>query len=198
MYHATQTPVVVKKGGFLSAVAYGVFGTLIAAIICGSGLGLYGLNIADRKSSEFMMLGKGLVSSLPEIRDNLPPIMADLLDDQRDLGYRDNLSVATRIVGDEDDSRLVVEVANEGPKAVTLLSARITLDDEDGIPIREFVTYVATPVATCDEWRGPLLPESTRRFSYRLRRTWPADATVEITEIRVWNGQTHEQLASSR
>ena len=181
-----NSPVVVKKSGFLSALAYGVFGTLIAAVICGSGLGLYGLNIADRKSSEIIMLGRGLLGSIPEIQESLPPILADLLDDQRDLAYRRELDVSARIVGDEDHARLLIEVANEGSKAVTLMSMRVTLDDENGIPLRDLTTYVATPIAVEDEWRGPLLPDSTRRYSYRLRRTVPADVSIEITELRVW------------
>ena len=186
-----QSPVVVKKGGFFSALAYGVFGTLIAAVICGSGLGLYGLNIADRKSSEAITLGQALLGSIPDIQQSLPPILADLLNDQRDLSYRGELAISARIVGDEDRSRLVIEVANKGSKAVTLMSMRVTLDDKDGVPLRDLTTYVATPIAVEDEWRGPLLPDSTRRYSYRLR-TMPADASIEITELRVWNPPEEE------
>ena len=185
-----NSPVVVKKGGFFSALAYGVFGTLIAAVICGSGLGLYGLNIADRKSSEIIMLGHGLLGALPDIQEALPPVLADILNDRRDLEYRNHLDISTQVLPNADSekyTRYMVEVTNNGPKAISVLSLRVTLDDENGIPLREHTTYLATPIAVEDEWRGPLLPGSTRRVTYPVRKPWPDKATAEITELRVWD-----------
>ena len=45
-------PMVVKRGGFLSAVAYGLFGTITAAIVCGAGVGLYAVNVVDRRGRD--------------------------------------------------------------------------------------------------------------------------------------------------
>ena len=65
---------------------------------------------------------------------------------------------------------------------------------EDGIPISERRVYAATPF-TCDEgeWRGPLLPEESRRFVVRhyVKRgavRCEEGIRVGIADIRIWNG----------
>ena len=184
--------VIVKKGGFLSALAYGFFGTLTTIIVCGSGLAFYGLHIEDSKSDTIFDLARTAVTSFPEMIQSLPPVLADALNDHRDPEYRDYLTTSVRIVPDTDDDRyrrIVVKVQNTGDKTVTLLSGHLVLEDDDGVPIREFSTYVATPLAIEDEWRGPLFPGAKRQFSYRLKNPQPEQASLEISELRVWDGQ---------
>jgi hypothetical protein len=184
--------VIVKKGGFLSALAYGFFGTLTTIIICGSGLAFYGLHIVDSKSDTLVGLAQTAFESFPDIVKSLPPVFADALNDHRDPEYRDFLTTSVRIVPDKDDDRyrrIVVKVQNTGDKTVSLLSGHLVLEDADGVPIREFSTYVATPLAIEDEWRGPLFPGAKRQFSYRLKHPHPEQASLEISELRVWDGQ---------
>lgn len=182
--------VVIKKGGFLGSLALGVFGTLTAAIVCGSGLGIYALNIMDRKAGEMLEFGQGVVGNLPEIAESLPPVLSDALSDRRDPTYRKHVDATVRVVPSKDGdrkTRILVEVTNNGPETVTMMSAAISLEDEGGVPIRDFSAYVATPIAIENEWRGPLMPGSTRRFAYNLRSPVPANANIEITDLRVWD-----------
>ena len=119
-------------------------------------------------------------------------LLADAIDDRRDLSYRPHIDATIDLLGEGSRSVTpVVEVTNNGNQIVSLLSMRVSLEDEDGIPSREMTVYAATPVAIDSDWRGPLLPGSKRRFALRSSR-YSRDvdfATVEINELRVWNGE---------
>lgn len=185
--------VVVKKGGVLTALVSGVFGTLIVCVICGSALGWYALNMFDRSVGNVFGVGKSLIAALPEWAEALPPPVAELLNDQRRPDYRDQLDVSVRTVSTgrrADQSRVVVKVHNQGDQTVTLLTARIVLKDDAEVPQHEYRTCIATPITIDDgDWRGPLLPGSTRELAW-----WVFDddkglsASLEITDLRVWNG----------
>jgi len=185
--------VVVRKGGFLSALFHGVFGFLTVVVLCASGLGIYGLHIADGTVGAVLNLTGSIVSGLPEWQQNLPPLLAETLDDRRAPDYRDQIDVSVRTVPsprDRDRELTVVEVVNRGSETVTVLALTVVLEDADGVPCREMRTYAATPVTIDeDEWRGPLLPDSRRRFTVcRYGHDDDLTATVEISELRVWNG----------
>lgn len=201
-------PVYDKRGGFLSSLARGFFGLLITVVICAAGIGLYGLNIADRRAGDLLELTESVAKVLPEWRESLPPALADAIDDRRAPEYRDQLEVSVRPADrDANDrhERVVVEVANRGDQTVSLLAGRIVLTSEDGTPIREEATYVATPLTIEDEWRGPLLPGETRRFTVDLhcRGKQATGASLEITDLRVWRGpqpqlaQPEQQLSAA-
>ncbi|MBU0639425.1 MAG: hypothetical protein KKB50_11220 [Planctomycetes bacterium] len=201
---STMPSVIVKKGGVLSALAYGFFTFLTTTVVCASCLAFYGLVIVDTKTSDVLAFANGLSDgafsaltelhkSLPEWQKALPPALADSINDRRDPGYREQLDVRVRIVDDEESrtsALAVIEVTNNGTKTISLMTARIILDDERGVPVRELATFVATPLALCDdEWRGPLLPDETRRFTRRVQRSASEmTASIEITELRVWAG----------
>ncbi len=189
---STAPTVVVRKGGALSALVSGVFATLIVCIVCGAALGWYTLNIADRKASEVLGAGQMLLMSMPEWRDSLPPALADMLHDRRAPEYRAQLEVLAEVIagqGRHHSPRAVITVTNNGAATVTLLTARIVLVDEAGLPQCERRVFIATPLTLDeDEWRGPLLPGATRRFSRSLcglDSVMPV--TVEITDVRVWS-----------
>ena len=186
-----MSPVVVKKMGFFPALFLGLFGTIIASVVCAAGLGFYGLNIVDNKAGDVLALGQGLIRGLPEFQEALPPALADLLDDKRDPQYRRNIDVEARIVPDrnrDDRGRAVITVTNNGDETVSLMSLRVVLEDDRQVPIREMVTYAATPVTIDDQWRGPLLPGSTRKFSVcTWRGSGELDVSAEVTDLRVWN-----------
>jgi hypothetical protein len=187
-----QSPtVVVRKGGFLSALAIGLFTFLTGAVVCASAVAFYGLHIVDNRSGDVVSTVQTIVAALPEWRRALPPAVSEALQDERDPSYREELTVAARIVpasGRSDASTAIIEVTNNGERTVSLLALRVALEDGSGVPLESFSTYVATPLAIGDDdWRGPLLPGSTRRISEgRWVSGRAARATVEVNELRVW------------
>jgi hypothetical protein len=190
---STGPTVVVKRGGVLTALVSGVFATLIALILCGAGLGWYGLNLVDRKSSEIFGMGRDVLAAFPKLRESIP-VLAEGLDDRRAPDYRDQLETSVTVKqggARRSFTQAVVEVKNKGAETVTLLTGRVVLTDEDGVP-HEQSTYVATPFTIDnDGWRGPLLPGSTRRFAVHVWIDTSAvkEAELEITDLRLWNHQ---------
>jgi hypothetical protein len=182
--------VFVTKHGFLSSLVLGLCGMISITVICATAVGLYGLYIVDDKIEDLVGASPDMVEALTDWQAALPPALADAIDDRRDLNYRPQVDASVELLG--TDSRLtpVIEVVNQGDKVVTLLSMRVTVEDDEGIPDKEMAVYAATPITIDHEWRGPLLPGSTRRFALRSGRLGrdAALASLEITELRVWNG----------
>lgn len=184
--------VIVNKGGFLAALAKGLFGTIIVIVICGTALGVYGMRIVDHHATSVTEL---VASAWPEWQKALPPCLADAVNDRRAPEYRQALDVAARVatVGEYDDDRvLVVEITNNGTEVVSLLGLHVVLEDERGVPVRDWQLLAATPLMLDHDWRGPLQPGSTRRIVERVRRATAGDlkAAVETTELRIWNRPT--------
>ena len=185
--------VVVRKSGFFSALVIGLFTFLTGAVVCGTAVAFYGLHIVDHRSGDVVETVKSVVEALPKWRSALPPAVSDALQDQRDPAYRSELEVTARVMpgrGRSDRPVVVIEITNNGTRTVSLMSARVTLEDENGVPLESFSTYLATPLAVGEgdgEWRGPLLPGSTRRVTVE---DWSARgvarAGVEVNELRVW------------
>jgi len=186
-----QAPsVIVKKDGFFTAVARGFFGLLTTAVVCVTGLGIYSLHIVDRKFGDIKSIGESVVSGLPKWRESLPPVVADAINDRRAPDYASNIDVKVRLVEGKrrDRQRAVIEVTNHGAETISLLSLNIRLEDSDGVPVRAFTTYAATPLALNEgDWRGPILPNSkARKFSYEVPVSdYDLCAVAEIADIRV-------------
>jgi hypothetical protein len=84
----------------------------------------------------------------------------------------------------------VVTVTNRGSEIVSVLALRVVLVDEAGVPVEQEVSYAATPLACHDEWPGPILPGETRRYRVREHvRATGLTPQIEVTEVRVWNGE---------
>lgn len=185
--------------GFMSVAALGLSSVLVTAIVCGTGITMYGLRVLDQKSDNLVDLVHEAAKSLPEIRAALPPALADAIDDVRAPEYRDELAISTDL-GEKQDRwgyrRATVKVENRGDKTVSLLSMRIVGLDKTGEPASEANVWAATPIQIEDDWRGPLLPRETRRVVVRafcgdeVRTIEP-----EITEIRTWVPGTQEEHA---
>lgn len=185
--------VVVKRGGVLSALISGFFGLLTTAVLCGSGLAAYGLYLLDGRLGEAIRVGGQFVAGLPEWSERLPPALASVLSDRRAPEYSDRLDVRVQLVEDHHrrgSGLALVEVRNDGPETVTVLALNIVLVDEDQVPVGEVRTYAATPVLLpVSDWRGPILPGSSRTFARRVRGERPGvSARVEISELRVSAG----------
>lgn len=189
--------VIVKKGGFLSSVAHGLFGLLITVVICACLLGLYGLYLANGWFREALSAGESIVTALPQWRQAFPPALSDAVNDRRDPDYRESLDVDVSLAPSSGNERpmVVLSVHNRGDETVSLLSVRITLEDGRGAPIYAYNEYIATPIALGDteDWNGPLLPHSQRKVAKSVRRSAEAEELeprVEVTELRLWVPQS--------
>jgi hypothetical protein len=204
---STVPTVIVRKGGFLSAFFSGLFGFLIAVVVCASGLGLYALHVVDSKLDSLFGMPGEVISGLSQWQQNLPRLVAETLDDRRAPEYRDQIAITVQTVpSPEHSSRevTVVGVTNNGSETITVLALNITLEDANGVPISERCVYAATPIALDeDPWRGPLLPAESRRFivqqrgSYRSSSPRSLESTVSVAEIRLWTRPAEKQPASS-
>jgi len=184
-------PVYVKRTSFLSALVYGVFGFLTSVVLSAAGVGVYALHIADGRAGDLLSFGESFLAGWPEFQAALPPALTDAIQDRRAPDYLSQMDVSVRIEPRDDDrsARAVVEVTNNGPKTVTLMALNVSIGDENHIPLSDFVTYAATPFAIDDgDWRGPLLPGSTRRYGRTIRHANANELTamVEVSELRVW------------
>lgn len=183
-----QAPsVIVKKDGFFTAVARGFFGLLTTAVVCATGLGIYSLHVIDKKFGDIKSIGESVVSGLPKWRESLPPVLADAMNDRRAPDYVSNIEVKVRLV-DGKRRRAVIEVANKGQETISLLALNIRLEDSEGVPVRTFNSYAATPLALNDgDWRGPILPNSEpRKFFCEINVPEnELNAVAEIADIRV-------------
>jgi hypothetical protein len=173
----------------LTALVTGVFGTLMILLVCGTAVSIYGMNIADRNFGQLLVTGEDVLDSLPEWVDSLPPV-AEMLNDSRTPSYRAQLEASVAPARHEDAALTTIRVKNTGSETVTLLTARIVYSDEKGVPLAERRAFIATPLTIDeDEWRGPLLPGSDRKFVIRAPRTEnDLIPSLEITDVRVWNG----------
>lgn len=198
--YAYQQPVVhTKKRTFFSTLALGLSAVIVTTIASGTGIILYGMNIADRKSDNLTGLIEEAVQNLPEFIDSLPPALADVFHDQRSPEYARQLDVSVRLADTRTRNgrvRPIVEVRNSGDEMVSLLSMRIVILDAQGDPVAEMNEWIATPIAADHDWRGPLLPDATRTIPIRSHRCYditdPIESlqvTYEITDVRTWDRQ---------
>ena len=187
--------VIVNKGGPLTALVKGVFGIVMVIVVCGTALGLYALRMADRElggiTQQVLAAIPDVVRALPEWQKGLPPQLADALNDRRAFEYRGSLDVATKVRSgrglDDGDAVVTIEVTNNGDEVLSLLTLRLLVED-DSTKAADMNVVVATPAAIGD-WRGPLLPGQSRRIPQVIREVvGEPKVTVEVTDVRVWNG----------
>lgn len=189
------------RKGFFATAAMGLSAVAVTLICSGTLLGLYGLRIVDKKTGNLVDLARSAVTSLPELADSLPPVLADLVSDRRQPDYASHIAVSVRLAGaaSQVGHRPVVEVRNNGDQVVSLLSMRVIVLDAAGEPVSESNEWAATPIAADHDWRGPLLPGATRRFATGCRFVGGGgDAEsfrveYEITDIRVWLPEEEER-----
>ena len=181
----------------LTALFLGATAVLVAVITSASIIAIYAMNVGDRWGGDVIDLVNGAVTNLPETIKSLPPVVGDMLDDRRTPEYAEQLAVQVRLVPDERGRGVqpVVSIENRGTKTVTLLALRVVAMDDAGNPVTAWNEYAATPVAIDHDWRGPILPSSTRRLSLCGRHGVHGDVTAEweITDIRVWSESAKDQ-----
>jgi len=184
-----------KRHTFLSSLAMGLSAIVITIVISCTVLIIYGIHFAGDRSDRLISLVGDTIEDLPDLREALPPALADVLDDRRDPGYVDELDISavTALTPDRHNAvRTRIEVENKGDEIVSLLSLRIVIFGQDGRILSESNEWAATPIAADDEWRGPLMPGSHRYFVSHSRSlpVFLGDdlrTEVEVTDVRVWN-----------
>ncbi len=184
----------------LTAFFLGIFGVVAVAITSVTGTVIYGLSIVDGKASTLIGLAENTVTSLPEIIESLPPVLADVFHDRRAPEYTDSLDVQVRFVSDSDAKtvRPVLTVTNKGDEVISMLAVRVAAFGDAKVPLRDWTAMVATPIAIEDDVPGPLFPGKTRHMVLRRAHGLYGElsdengAAIEISEIRVW---TPEQPA---
>ncbi len=186
---STAPAVIIKRGGFFSTVAQGVFGSLMVLLICGTVLGLYGMHLWDKHA---LTITRELAGALPEWRRVLPPAIVDALNDRRAADYRGSLGVTARVAtrsGDDGERVVVIEVANNGNETVSFLALRVVLEDGRQVPVQELNVLAATPLALGNcEWRGPLQPGAQRVLAERVRSVrGELKPVLEIADVRIWS-----------
>lgn len=200
MYKGDGTTVVRKRLSCVSVLILSLTAIIITVVVSASGMAIYGLTVLDQKTDSLVGLVGEAARALPDLREALPPALADAIDDKRSPEYVDQLDVAVRAGGVDGWGRqhCLVEVKNTGDQVVSLLSMRVVGLDIDGDLVFERNAWAATPIQLEDDWRGPLLPHETRRFS--VWHCGPGAASKiahEITDIRLWSGRPALQTEAS-
>lgn len=195
--------VVVRRSGFLSAVAYGFFGLLTTAVICGTVIGLNALWMFDGTVRRAVDVGSEVVGKLSDWK-SLPPVVADMLNDVRAPEYRENIGLKVRVATEgasrhSDGGTAVLEVHNRGDETISMLAVRVVAEDAAGTPLSEQVVYVATPAAFDDkDFPGTLLPGQTRKVRVCLPRIEERGAlTAEVSDLRIWRGEAGPSKADN-
>ncbi len=183
-----------KRMSVFTALVLGISAVAITCIVSGSVIIVYGMRIVDKKADTVVGAVRGLVEDLPALKAALPPALADAINDERRPDYAGCLKIKVDLQSDPAHDRaatMSASVTNDGDQVVSLLALRLVALDPDGRPIYATNEYVATPLAIDNDWRGPLMPGATRRFTKTHGCSRKA-ATVEyeITELRVWRPNT--------
>ena len=203
--------IIYKRHTFLSALAMGVSAVIIAFIVSCTVVIIYGMHFASNKSEELVSLAEEAIRGLPELQEALPPVLADMLNDRRQPDYSSQLTITpttTLLPADNGTVKTRIEIVNNGKQVVSFLSLRLVVLTSNNEVITESDEIAATPIAAGNErWRGPLMPGSHRylvvsRGSLPVYSADELKPQVEITDIRIWNGEKgswlEDRLAASK
>jgi hypothetical protein len=188
--------ITLRRHTFLSSVALGFSAIIITLMVTCTAVLLYTVHLASDKSERVITLAQSALKGLPEVVQSLPPALADMLDDQRRPDYCKELTISAQAISQPDSRgrvRTTVEIVNNGPEVVSLLSLRILILDQQNQLLCESQEWAATPLAADDGWRGPIMPGSRRRFvcyrscGHNAGFMTDLSTEVEVTELRVWN-----------
>lgn len=196
-----------KRHTFLSALAMGLSALAITFIISCTVVIIYGMHFAGDKSEKLVSLVEDAIRGLPALQESLPPVLADILDDRRQPDYCTQLEITaktTMLPERNGRVRTAVNVVNNGEEVVSLLALRIVILNAHDEILAESNEWAATPFAAEHDWRGLLMPGSSRHFASSHSRVFPVSSLndlkteVEITDIRIWNGKKDTLLIDSK
>lgn len=198
----TQPAVIVKKGGFLSALATGLFGFLTVTVICGTALGYRGMNLVSAHADDVQKLISGVVEQLPKWRETLPPAIVEALNDRRAPDYVKDLDIESKLVERDNSYVHVITVKNRGTEIVSFLALNVQAEDEDGIPVSVNTAWAATPFALDEpQWRGPLMPGTSCKFSLPMKASRrhsieKVNLTVRDLRVAIKSAATEQRLST--
>lgn len=189
----------------LTAFFLGLFGVGAIGVASGAVIFLYGLRMVDRHFGSAVQIVENVAANLPDFIEGLPPAIKDALHDRRAPEYAANIETDVELVKSKDgeSSFPTLTIKNKGNELVSLLTVRVAALDAQGRAIREWTTAAATPIGIEREWRGPLMPGSTRHVVLDHGCFFEDDLhgaeslVVEIADIRVWTSPTAEMQASA-
>jgi hypothetical protein len=191
-----------KKHTFLSSLVMGLSAITITILICCTVLIIYGsMFVGDRSEKLISLLGDS-IGGLPELREALPPALADVLDDRRQPDYAAELDILASMIQTSDPNKMMltkIEIFNKGSEVISLLCLRLVVFGPNDEILIESNEWAATPIAAEQSWRGPLMPGSHRYFlsSHRALPVPPGDklkTKIEITDLRIWNPPEKDTL----
>jgi len=181
----------------MTALFLGLFFVGAVTIASAATVILYGMRIVDSNASALIHFAGNTVEGLPELVQSLPPAIGDLLHDRRAPDYAGKINVDVKLTTDDESGavRPVLTIKNKGDEVVSLLAVRVAALDANGVPRSDWTEVVATPLAIDDDWRGPLMPGSTRYVVLSGHRSLAGKAgsltaVAEIGDVRVWEGTT--------
>ncbi|MCA9244951.1 MAG: hypothetical protein KDA32_13415 [Phycisphaerales bacterium] len=189
--------VVVRKGGFFSALVTGFFGFLITVVLAVTILGVAAMWVFDSRVTQLFGFAETAVRGLAGWRETFPPALVDALDDRPANDYWSNVDVGFEFVQDERRPRMAVTIQNHGAETISLLTLQVLLRDEAGVPVHDFMLPVATPLPLDDDLPGPILPGSTRTLVVPVYRAAALRAEAEPSMLRVQKRQAPAVAESS-
>ena len=179
----------------VTAFFLGIFGVVGVVIVSATLLTTYAMYIVDSKTDGVLGFAKTTIEGLPDLVGSLPPALGELLNDHREPEYASNIKIDVQMITDERTNtvRPVLTITNEGDEVVSMLAVRVAALNSNGVPLGDWTQVVATPIASENDWRGPLFPHTTRHVvcsRYGGSRSVSAKVDVrpeaEISELRVW------------
>lgn len=188
-----------------SAFFMGMWLTGSVAIAAGTVVVLCGMNVVDSKLSDVLMLGSDVVGNVPKLMEAVKPALGDAFNDVRSPEYGSKVEVTVHSPSqDKYCGRPALTVRNTGNEVVSRLTVRVSAVDESGATRYEWTEMAATPVALCNELRGPLMPgNQIRRMVFSdgpcIRGDELAGLSLkhEIAEIFVWTGSARSPSVTS-
>lgn len=178
----------------LTAFCFGLFGVGAVTIAGVTSIVLYGMRVIDKRTDAVFGIVGSTVAHLPDLVEQLPKAVGELLQDRRAFDYSPNVEVVAKFLFDEKRDRIrpSLVITNRGSEVVSLMAVRVAALNAQKNAVAEWTETVATPVGIADEWRGPLAPGATRyvvlRGDWSLQRADVAALTpsIEISELRIW------------
>ncbi|MFO0974372.1 MAG: hypothetical protein U1A27_13170 [Phycisphaerae bacterium] len=203
MYPGQMEPVAYRpRVGIMVTLLKGLTTVAVTGLLCATGLASYGLVVFNQQAHQLGRLGGAALQGLPEFMSSLPPVFADMVHDQREPEYLKHVTITSKLVAEGERGevfRPVLEVKNDGPDVISLMSVHVALMSPEGAPLVERTEYVAAPVASKDDsMRGPLMPGATRHIRCELlSRKATRTLACDVSELRVWRRGAAEGHAGS-
>lgn len=181
--------VIHKRMSFFSSLVWGCTTIVITAVLCATGLGVYGIHVVDQNADWVRELTTNVIDDVPELAQSLPTVANAVLG-AHVPSYLDQLDVDVELsesIWGKAHVTPVIRITNNGPETVTWMTMRLVVRDDEGRIIAERVAHTATPIAIERECPGPLMPGGVRSItagSFDSRSGLSAE--LEVTDIRLW------------